>query len=113
MNDDDKLKHFNCWNSIEPSVSSSNNIVILSRQNKTLAVQSNLPVSKIEPLTFNINSEVFDIIQIAKENIDLLVQDVEISSFTFDAFGKEDIKALNMSPDSFIQIAIQMAYIKY
>ena len=88
-------------------------LMILHRQNKALSVGNSPPVAKIQPLTFNISSEVLDIIEIAKENIDLLVQDVEISSFTFDSFGKEDIKALKMSPDSFIQIAIQMAYIKY
>jgi carnitine O-acetyltransferase len=36
-----------------------------------------------------------------------------MNSFTFDKFGKEDIKALKFSPDSFIQIAIQMAFIRY
>ena len=83
------------------------------RQDKALAAGNNLPVSNIQMLSFKISSEVSDIIEDAKENIDLLVQDVEISSFTFDAFGKEDIKTLKLSPDSFIQIAIQMAYIKY
>lgn len=36
-----------------------------------------------------------------------------MNSFTFEKFGKEDIKALKLSPDSFIQIAIQMAFIRY
>ena len=48
----------------------------------------------------------------AKRNIDLLVNDVQMNSFTFNKFGKEDIKALKFSPDSFIQVAIQMAFIR-
>lgn len=46
-------------------------------------------------------------------NIDLLVEDVDLNSFSFDKFGKEEIKALKFSPDSFIQVALQMAFIRY
>ena len=83
------------------------------RQKKTLTAEHIQPCSKIQHLAFNIDSEMLDVIQVAKGNIDLLVEDIEINSFKFDTFGKEDIKALKMSPDSFIQIAIQMAFIKY
>jgi len=95
-----------------PPMANLADYIVSYAQDKTLAAVNNLPVSNIQMLSFKISSEVSDIIEDAKENIDLLVQDVEISSFTFDAFGKEDIKTLKLSPDSFIQIAIQMAYIK-
>ena len=61
-----------------------------------------------EKLRFNLTPGLQNAATFAKRNIDLLVQDVEMNSFTFNKFGKEDIKALKFSPDSFIQIAIQM-----
>jgi len=64
-------------------------------------------------LRFNLSPSLLSAIESAKRNIDVLVHDVEMNSFTFDKFGKEDIKALKFSPDSFIQIAIQMAFIRY
>ena len=67
---------------------------------------------KTERLAFNLTSELSGILEQAKRNIDMLAQDVDLNLFRFDRFGKEDIKALKMSPDSFIQIAIQMAFIR-
>lgn len=66
-----------------------------------------------EPLRFNLNANLGEAITLAKRNVDLLVQDVQMNSFTFKKFGKEDIKALKFSRDSFIQIAIEMAFIRY
>ncbi|XP_057381809.1 carnitine O-acetyltransferase-like [Daphnia carinata] len=65
-----------------------------------------------ERLTFNLTPALEETVKLAKRNVDLLVQDVQMNSFSFDKFGKEDIKALKLSPDSFIQIAIQMAFIR-
>lgn len=66
-----------------------------------------------ERLKFNLNSDLYAAVELAKRNIDTLAQDVDLNVFTFDKFGKEDVKALKMSPDSFIQIAIQMSFMKY
>lgn len=33
--------------------------------------------------------------------------------FTFKAYGKEFIKKQKMSPDAFIQVALQLAFFKY
>lgn len=66
-----------------------------------------------ERLNFNLSAALKEVVTLAKRNVDVLVQDVQMNSFTFDKFGKEDIKALKLSPDSFIQIAIQMAFIRY
>nr|CAG4646179.1 EOG090X04D9 [Macrothrix elegans] len=63
-------------------------------------------------LTFNISEEISDAIELAKRNVDLLVQDIQMNFFTFDSFGVTEIKALNLSPDSFIQIAMQMAFMR-
>lgn len=69
-------------------------------------------VLKSEILPFKLTSELKDAVELAKRNIDSLAQEVDLNIFTFDKFGKEDIKALKLSPDSFIQIAIQMAFIR-
>jgi len=95
-----------------PPMANLADYIVSYAQKKTLTAEHIQPCSKIQHLAFNIDSEMLDVIQVAKGNIDLLVEDIEINSFKFDTFGKEDIKALKMSPDSFIQIAIQMAFIK-
>lgn len=66
-----------------------------------------------EPLQFNVNAALGEAITLAKRNVDVLVQDLQMNLFTLETFGKEDIKALTLSPDSFIQIALQMAFIRY
>ena len=42
-----------------------------------------------------------------------LVRDVQITVFTFDDFGKEFIKHCRLSPDAFIQVALQLTYYRY
>lgn len=39
-----------------------------------------------------------------------LIQDVQMSAFTFKKYGREFIKTCSLSPDSFIQTAIQAAF---
>ena len=41
------------------------------------------------------------------------VQDVDLQIFTFKDYGKNFVKAIKVSPDGFIQNAIQLAYYKY
>lgn len=82
-----------------------------SREAKVGAAGARLPSDPV-PLTFNVSNEVSSAIDLAKRNIDSLVLDLQMNSFAFDKFGKEDIKALKLSPDSFIQIAIQMAFMR-
>ena len=85
----------------------------LHRKESILGETKGISIPKSELLTFNLSAPVDETIRLAKRNVDMLVQDVQMNSFTFDKFGKEDIKALKFSPDSFIQIAIQMAFIRY
>ncbi len=49
---------------------------------------------------------------IMQEIVFRLAADFEHHVLHFDHFGKEFKKALNISPDSFIQIAMQLAYWK-
>ena len=41
------------------------------------------------------------------------VGDADLEVFTFSNFGKKQIKSFQVSPDGFIQHAIQLAYYKY
>ncbi|XP_046403025.1 carnitine O-acetyltransferase-like isoform X2 [Ischnura elegans] len=65
---------------------------------------------KPEKLKFNISGKVQKVLETAKENVDKLVDDLEMSCFTLKAYGKEFIKSQRMSPDSYIQMAIQFAF---
>ena len=42
-----------------------------------------------------------------------LVEDVDLQLMTFSEFGKDIPKTFKLSPDGFVQMAIQLAYYKY
>jgi len=74
---------------------------------------SNLPALKYNPvqkLEFVINDALDNAISKAKENLDSLVNEVDMHVLHFKHFGKNEIKSLGFSPDSFIQTAIQLAF---
>ncbi|KAI1902454.1 hypothetical protein AGOR_G00044940 [Albula goreensis] len=66
--------------------------------------------TKPEMLYFYIDHEIKRDIEHAKQNLDILINDLDISCFTFRQFGKEFPKQVNLSPHSFIQVALQLAY---
>ncbi|XP_013181171.1 PREDICTED: carnitine O-acetyltransferase-like isoform X1 [Papilio xuthus] len=61
-------------------------------------------------LNFNVSSDVVDMISTAKTNVDKLVADLELNCFTFDKYGKNFIKSQKLSPDSYLQMAMQYAF---
>ncbi|XP_077987030.1 carnitine O-acetyltransferase-like [Glandiceps talaboti] len=61
-------------------------------------------------LQFNLSDDVIHDIEIAKRNLDLLVNDLQLYLFEFKPFGKNFPKQNNLSPDGFIQVAIQVAF---
>ncbi|XP_033124898.1 carnitine O-acetyltransferase-like [Anneissia japonica] len=63
-------------------------------------------------LMFNINPDVQEAIENAKIAIDSMVEDLDLHIFKFKLFGKDFVKANKLSPDGFIQIALQLAYFK-
>jgi len=65
------------------------------------------PVQKLE---FVLNDALDLSIAKAKENLDSLVNEVDMHVLHFKHFGKNEIKSLGFSPDSFIQTAIQLAF---
>ncbi|PSN43432.1 hypothetical protein C0J52_02637 [Blattella germanica] len=67
-------------------------------------------IPKPEKLEFCLNSKVENAIEDAKVNIDKLADSVDFALVTFKGYGKNTIKQFKVSPDSFIQIAIQFAF---
>uniref|UniRef100_A0A4D5R9U8 Carnitine O-acetyltransferase n=1 Tax=Scolopendra viridis TaxID=118503 RepID=A0A4D5R9U8_SCOVI len=63
-----------------------------------------------ERLNFNVSGEIKEAIEVAKRDIDILVNDLDMNCFTYKAYGKNFIKSQKLSPDSYIQMAIQLAF---
>nr|XP_043881838.1 carnitine O-acetyltransferase-like isoform X2 [Solea senegalensis] len=86
---------------------------IMAHMNKLQTTQSFmevLPLPKPQKLHFNITPEIKKDIEEAKQHIDKLVQSLGMERTRLEHFGKQAIKALQMSPDSFLQMAFQLAY---
>uniref|UniRef100_A0A674BR21 Carnitine O-acetyltransferase b n=1 Tax=Salmo trutta TaxID=8032 RepID=A0A674BR21_SALTR len=71
-----------------------------------------IPLQMPKKLYFNIDREIKRDIEHAKQNLDILINDLDIRCFNFQRFGKELPKRHNLSPNSFIQVALQLAYYK-
>ncbi|XP_042207020.1 carnitine O-acetyltransferase-like isoform X2 [Homarus americanus] len=67
-------------------------------------------LSRPQRLMFNICAEVKQDTEDAKVALESLVGDLEMTCFKFSGFGKNFIKSQKLSPDSFIQMAIQLAF---
>ena len=66
----------------------------------------------IKHISFNIDPDVQAKIDQASKKIDKLHGDLEMEALDFQTFGKEFIKTCKVSPDSFVQMAIQLAFFK-
>lgn len=74
------------------------------------------PASDVKPptkLQFSLTPEVNNSLTLAKENADRMTSDLDLKVFIFDDFGKDFPKSQKVSPDSFIQNAIQLAYYRH
>ncbi|XP_035223735.1 carnitine O-acetyltransferase-like isoform X2 [Stegodyphus dumicola] len=74
-----------------------------------------LPSSAItqpKKLRFKLSDDTMKDIAEAEQDLENLVSDLEMSCFTYEPYGKEFIKSQKLSPDSYIQMAIQLAFYK-
>lgn len=69
-----------------------------------------IPLQLPKKLYFYFTPEIKRDIEHAKQNLDILITDLDISCFTYRRFGKELLKRQGLSPDSVLQVALQLAY---
>ncbi|KAM3858173.1 carnitine O-acetyltransferase b [Diretmus argenteus] len=69
-----------------------------------------LPLPMPKKLYFHIDREIKRDIEHAKQNLDILINDLDVNVFNFRRFGKDLPKQHNLSPNAFIQVALQLAY---
>ncbi|XP_064616080.1 carnitine O-acetyltransferase-like [Liolophura sinensis] len=73
---------------------------------------TNSPVESDPPrrLKFNLDTQTLEDIEAAKVHADSQISDLDLTALTFNHFGKAFAKSSKVSPDAFIQVAIQLAY---
>ena len=63
-------------------------------------------------LKWKLNETTNQWIQKAKINFDKQIDDLDFCLLKFTKFGRDFPKKVKMSPDSFVQLAMQLAYFK-
>jgi carnitine O-acetyltransferase len=78
--------------------------------------QLNVPISAslpaVKPLTFDLNMYLEEQIKFVSHDIDTLIAKHDLKVQAFHGYGKNLIKKMGLSPDAYVQMAIQLAYFK-
>uniref|UniRef100_A0A3Q1JF72 Carnitine O-acetyltransferase n=1 Tax=Anabas testudineus TaxID=64144 RepID=A0A3Q1JF72_ANATE len=100
--------------SILPILSLSYIVVLhfLHRQKTEIVRAPMVPLSMPQKLRFNITPEVKRDIEKAKQNMNIMVHDLDVKVLMFSHFGKKVPKQHKLSPDAFVQMALQLAYFR-
>lgn len=75
-----------------------------------LAQSPMMPLPMPRKLQFTITPEIKKDIEKAKQNLNIMIQDLDLTLLVFHHFGKDFPKSEKLSPDAFIQVALQLAY---
>ena len=70
------------------------------------------PVIPPEPLTFDLDTKLTETLVQAGVDFSIALKDIQTRVLQFSPFGKNQIKKFNISPDAFVQIALQLAEYK-
>ncbi|XP_028672955.2 peroxisomal carnitine O-octanoyltransferase [Erpetoichthys calabaricus] len=70
-------------------------------------------IDQPEELIFTVDQKVLFDIDLAKKQYTEQGQDLQVASYTFTDFGKAAVKQRKFHPDTFFQLALQLAYYRY
>uniref|UniRef100_A0A672K6H3 Carnitine O-acetyltransferase n=1 Tax=Sinocyclocheilus grahami TaxID=75366 RepID=A0A672K6H3_SINGR len=85
----------------------------LYRKSSEMVRTPMVPLRMPQKLRFNITPEIKKDIEEAKQNMNIMVHDLDMKVSVFSHFGKDFPKSQKMSPDVFIQVALQLAYYRF
>ncbi|XP_041370191.1 carnitine O-acetyltransferase-like [Gigantopelta aegis] len=69
-------------------------------------------MSDARKLDFTLNNDILDDIEKAKEATEKFIHSVSVRVFTYSGYGKNFPKTQKLSPDAYIQTALQLAYFR-
>lgn len=94
-----------------PVIGIVDHVLDYCKSNKeNLNVSTTTDVKAPRKLQFNLTDSVREDINEATQSLDSLVDDVDLTILEFTEYGKNFPKSQKLSPDSFIQMAFQLAY---
>ncbi|CAD5123639.1 DgyrCDS11967 [Dimorphilus gyrociliatus] len=82
------------------------------QKQKLCRLMSLTDLDEPQKLNWELKPEILDEIQLARNRIDKLIESLDLHILRFSDYGKEFVKSQNMSPDAFIQLALQLTYYK-